>query len=350
MSRLDDLLAVRSRDRDVEFRDTWALGRHLRDIPGIRVFPIGESRDGEPLFGYTAGHGPETVTLTAGCHADEPVGPMTAQALPWLLQEYAPDLLEKYTFRVVPQMNPDGARRNRIWFADPPDFETYVRDAVREAPGDDIEFGFAGDDGARPECRAAMPFLWGAGPVAAHFSLHGMAWAEGAWFLLNPPWAGRAAGLMDALAALCGMRSLPLMEIDRGGEKGFSRVRTGFSTTPNSVAMRAFFLERNDPETAAKFRPSSMEAAMAAGGDPLCMVSELPMFLLDVPASLSDPVLYRFKADLDAARSAGAPDALRRVAESYRLRPLPLGEQIAMQFAMIVLALDARSAINSAGG
>lgn len=344
LSLVRQLATVQIPAHMVAFRDGSALGSHLKRCPDIAVKEIGCSRAGQPLFGYSLGDGPHRVTITAGCHADEPVGPMTAQALADLLAAHAPDLLESCHFRVVPQMNPDGADRNRAWFADPPDFETYLAHAVRELPGDDVEFGFAELPEARPECRAALRYLWADGPVAAHFSLHGMAWAEGAWFLINEGWGDRAGPLMDDLSAHCRAQGLPQMEIDRKGEKGFRRLGKGISTTPTSTAMKAHFLALDDPDMAARFLPSSMEAAASAGGDPLCMVSELPLFLLDVPPSLADPVLYRFQQARDAALAAGSPGAIRDLAREFRLRPLPLAQQVAVQFAMIVLAVRHRLA------
>ena len=324
----------------IAFRDALTARDYLEAQPGLHVSQIGESRAGQPLFGYAAGSGPLLVSITAGCHADEPVGPMTAQALPQLLRAHAPHLLEAFTFRVAPQMNPDGADLNRAWFSACPDFQTYLAHAVRELPGDDVEFGFSEGPEARPECRAAIPYLWHHGPVVAHFSLHGMAWAEGMWFLLNAPWASRADGLMRSLADLCKSEGLPLMELDRKGEKGFSRIGEGFSTTPTSTAMKEHFLGLADPEMAAKFLPSSMEMAMKTGDDPLCMVSELPLFLLDVPPSLEDPVLYRFRDALNAARAEGTPEALAALATTFRLTTMPMASQVALQFAMIVHALD----------
>ena len=344
MKTITQLAAIPIPAEMVPFRDTAALEAHFKHCNGIALTGIGQSRAGQPLFGYTLGDGPHRVTITAGCHADEPIGPMTAQALPDLLAAHAPDLLESCHFRVIPQINPDGADRNRTWFANPPDFERYLAHAVRELPGDDIEFGFADVPEARPECRAALRFLWADGPVAAHFSLHGMAWAEGAWFLINEAWADRVGPLMDDLSALCQAHGLPQMEIDRKGEKGFRRLGKGISATPTSTAMKAHFLALDDADMAARFLPSSMEAAASAGGDPLCMVSELPLFLLDVPASLEDPVLYRFQKARDAALATNSPEAIRDLAREYRLRPLPMAQQVAVQFAMIVLALRHRLA------
>lgn len=322
-----------------EYRDNTALKIHLGADRDIAVEQIGFSRSGQELFGYRMGDGQRAVSITAGCHADEPIGPMTAQILPQLIREHAPELLEHFTFRVAPQMNPDGADANRAWFSSYPDFLTYVAHAVREAPGDDIEFGFSEETSARPECRAAIPFLWHDSPVQAHFSLHGMAWAEGAWYLLNAPWADRSEALIEDLLRLTDIVGMGLHEIDRKGAKGFSRICKGFSTTPSSVAMREFFEQENDPDMAAKFLPSSMEVAMKTGDDPLCMVSELPLFVLNVAPSLEAPVLFQFRDALNEARSQGGTPPLVELIKRFNLSTVPLETMIRMQFAMIVGAL-----------
>ncbi len=340
MSRLESLCRCAIPEEELVYRTTPELARHLQSLADCPTTVLGHSRGGQDLFGYTLGSGPLTVSITAGCHADEPMGPMTAQMLPRLLRTYAPDLLERFTFRVVPQMNPDGADRNRPWFARTPDFLTYLAHAHRELPGDDVEFGFSEGPRARPECRAAIPFLWHQSPVVAHFSLHGMAWAEGAWYLLNAPWASRSEALREQLCAITTAQGMGFHEIDRKGAKGFTRIAEGFATTPSSVAMHAFFEEQKDPAMAAKFLPSSMEVAMATGDDPLCMVSELPLFILNVPPSLEDPVLFRFRDALTAAQVVGDQSALEQLVETFQLAPVPLATQIKLQFAMMVCALD----------
>lgn len=321
----------------VRFRDATALAGWLSSLPGIASSVLGASREGRPVFGYTLGRGPEHISVVAGSHADEPAGPMTAQALPGILAEAFPNVLQRFTFHVLPQINPDGAARNAAWFADPPAFAAYVEQAARELPGDDVEFGFGGPD-PRPECRAAMTFLEAGAPYTAHFSLHGMAYAEGAWFLLCREWAQRGQPLMDRLTGFCARLGFPLHDIDRKGEKGFSRLGPGFSTTPTAPAMRAYFQRQNDAETAAKFQPSSMEYVSSLGGNPLCMVSEAPLFLIQAGASPpDDPVLFRFR---DALREATDADAVRAVAARYQVAPVPFEQQMRLQLAMLLLALQ----------
>ena len=57
------------------------------------------------------------------------------------------------------------------------------------------------------------------------------------------------------------------------------RLAPGFSTRPDSRAMAAHFRAQGDEATAALFRPSSMEAIRALGGDALTLVSEMPLFV-----------------------------------------------------------------------
>ena len=100
---------------------------------------IGESREGRPLHAYSFGKGSSNVSVIAGCHADEPVGPITARLLAHAIDAFSPDLLDACTFHVITDMNPDGARRNRGWFERFPDIHAYVNGTVRERPGDDVE-------------------------------------------------------------------------------------------------------------------------------------------------------------------------------------------------------------------
>ncbi|MBI1317553.1 MAG: peptidase M14 [Candidatus Hydrogenedens sp.] len=342
MSLIERIVAFEVPDAWLSFRDNAALGEHLATL-GCPFEAIGQSRNGQDLFGVTCGTGPHHVSVIAGSHADEPAGPMTAQILPLALERLAPELLERCTFRIVPQMNPDGADRNRAWFADPPAFATYIEHAVREQPGDDIEFGFALDEGARPECRAVLQWLAQEAPYAAHSSLHGMGYAEGAWFLLCREWAERSGELMNQLAEICERLRFPLHEIDRQGDKGFTRLRKGFSTTPTATAMQDFFHAQNDPAMAAKFRPSSMEAIAALGGNPLCMVSEMSLFrITHGTSSLEDPIYWRFRDALAEARASHALDALQA---EYGIEPVPFATQMRVQLAIVILAV--KQAISS---
>lgn len=332
-------------ERLVCFRDSDALLNHLKTLPESSFQEIGRSREGRPLYGVCFGTGAFPVSIIAGSHADEPVGPMTAQALPFILVESFPEFLEYCTFRVVPQMNPDGAERNRECFKSPPDLNSYLRHVVRELPGDDIEFGFAEAAEARPECRAAMAFMRGGLPPLLHASLHGMGYAEGAWFLLCKEWAEAACPLMDAMTSLCSHMGFPLHDIDRKGEKGFTRIRPGFCTTPTAVAMRAHFQAIGDLATASLFQPSSMEFAQSLGGNPLCLVTEVPLFLIHGESTLDDPIYWRFRNAVSEARASGGFESLEY---GFNVQAVPIAFQMKLQLAYLLLGIDL--AVEANGG
>lgn len=256
---------------------------------GIRccIDTIGASREGRRLVGIVLGDGSSHVSITAGAHADEPAGPLAAMQLADWLTNCAEgrDVLRMTTWHICPQVNPDGLARNAPWFAEEPVLIPYARHADREPPGDDVEFNYPGSPIAdapppRPENQAVARFLARGAPFRLHSSLHGMSFADGAWWLIGAGWAERSAPLRAALAQVFARHGLGLHDIDRGGEKGFTRLSPGFSTTPTSVAMREHFLREARPEMARLFLPSSMEFVGSLGGDPLVMVSEIPLFVL----------------------------------------------------------------------
>ena len=328
---------------------------------------IGRSRDGRPLGAWRGGRGPFSVSLIAGCHADEPVGPATLRRLAgWLatLPEHDPAVAE-LRWSIIPHANPDGEAANAVWAtrtlevvdhqgaADHGfDLSAYSAGVVREPPGDDVEFGFprsAGDEAARPENRAIAGFLARGAPYAAHGSLHGMAFAPGPWFLIEAGWANRTAAMRERLRKRVREMGYLLFDPDRGGEKGFGRIDEGFTTRPDSGAMRGHFLDRGDPETAALFRPSSMEHVRSLGGDPLTFVSEMPLFLLPPPGAprdFPDPAtgsegrvaFHRWLVDLLAGRSTAAA---ARAAARHRIRPMPIRDQARLQLEFLDAVLAA---------
>lgn len=312
---------------------------------------IGRSREGRSILGYRFGTGGLAVSAIAGCHADEPVGSEMLERLAAWLAGLDPGhpLLRRSRWLLVPHANPDGRERNRPWAEDripvtdsqgQPDegfrLERYALEAVRELPGDDVEFGFprsAEDRDARPENRAVAGFLASAGPLALHLSFHGMGFGHGPWFLLEPLWVERTRELRAALARRTRELGYRLHEVDRGGEKGFWRIARGFTTRPDSRAMRDYFLSRDDPGAAARFRPSSMEHARSLGGDPLTAVSEMPLFLLPDEGPLADPALPRLER-LETIRAA-LREHRDRAAGRLPVRPMPIRDQMRLQLALL---------------
>ena len=313
---------------------------------------IGETREGRPLAAHLLGHGPLRVSLIAGCHGDEPMGPQWLGGLVRELSREGHPWLSRATFRIVPDANPDAAARNASWWTpgDGADLPAYLVDRVRELPGDDLEFGFPGspmgDDTIRPEAEAIASFLAKGGPVDLHGSLHGLGFAEGPWFLVEPAWESRLEPYRAACLSVVRAEGLRVHDRDRNGEKGFRRISEGFCTRPDSVAMRAHFQALGDHATAALFRPSSMEFARSLGGDPFTFVTEVPLFLHSSvgDGAPSPDLLARWSLELAKARRAGSwRDAARSVRSQAAAQGIaPLGPAIQMRLigAQVSAALD----------
>ena len=323
------------------------------------LHPIGRSRDGREILGGVfggGGHGGLRISLIGGCHADEPVGPAMLRRLSAFLAALPPDdpLRTGATWYLVPHVNPDGEERNRAWSevtlpaaghrgAEDRiyDLPLYLRHVVRERPGDDVEFGFPqGEDDAeaRPENRAVASFLAAGAPFHLHGSFHSIAFATGPWFLIEPAWVERTATMREALRERVQALGYRLFDVDRGGEKGFRRIDEGFSTRPDSVSMRRFFEERGEPETAALFRPSSMEHVRSLGGDPLTFVSEMPLFLRPLEDGETgrpdDPSFRAWRARL-AVLSDG------EVRQEGGARGMPIRDQMRLQLGFLQESLRA---------
>lgn len=317
---------------------------------------LGRSRDGRTLRAFHLEGGPLRVSLLGGCHADEPVGPRLLGHLTAYLSQLpeTDPLLRRYEWWIVPHINPDGAERNRSWQypdADAYELTEYLTGAVRELPGDDIEFGFPRDEDdweCRPENRAVYDWWRTAdGPFALHVSLHGMAFAAGPWFLIEAAWKDRCAELKRRCADKVRDLGYVLHDVERQGEKGFFRLGRGFCTRPDSRYMRLHFEHLGDRETAEKFRPSSMETIRALGGDPLTLVSEMPLFLTPgVGAVLGppDPAAEEWKGRIaewrDRLAHGDPPEQIARAAQSTGLSPMPSRDQMMLQWAFIVAGLE----------
>lgn len=299
--------------------------------------PIGRSREGREILGAVLGSGPRRVSLIGGCHSDEPVGPAMLRRLASHLSSHPDD---RHTWYLVPHVNPDGEARNAVW-SEPGfragvfDLGRYLRNAMREKPGDDIEFGFPD---LRPENRAVADFLAPGAPFTLHGSFHSIAFAPGPWFLIEPAWIDRTRELRDRLRKRVRDLGYGLFDVDRGGEKGFRRIDEGFSTRPDSRSMIAWFEERGDPETASKFRPSSMEYVRSLGGDPFTFVSEMPLFLRPLPEGDTgrpdDPI---FRAWLERVALSGEEPG------DDQVRGMPIRDQMRLQLAFLDEALACSS-------
>ncbi len=148
-----------------------------------------------------------------------------------------------------------------------------------------------------------------------------------------------------------------LHDVERRGEKGFFRIARGFCTRPDSRYMREHFLSLGDTETAARFRPSSMETIRAEGGDPLTLVSEMPLFItpgVGEEIGPPDPAALAWRERLEGWRhrlleaagtaremeAASTAQEIEAEAREAGLRPMPVDDQMRLQWAMIVSGLE----------
>lgn len=338
------------------------LGARFEAIAGTPVeaaaadgVSIGSSRDGREIRGHRFGRGPVRVSLIGGCHADEPVGPRLLRHLVGYLASLPADdpLLAGVEWWIIPHLNPDGEARNASWQtpgADQYELGSYLAGAVRELPGDDVEFAFprdASDHDGRPESRAAYDWWAEAdGPFHVHATLHGMAFAAGPWYLIEPGWAERADGLMRRCESEVEMLGYTLHDVEREGEKGFVRIRRGFTSRPASDRMREHFLALGDADTAALFRPNSMETIRSFGGDPFTAVSEMPLFLIPgVGETLGppDPVAVQWAARIDGWRArladGAAPSAITDESLEAGVEPMPVMDQMRLQWGFVAAGI-----------
>jgi len=323
-------------------RDIELVCDHHPDIASFRE--LGPSEEGAMLYGVVLGTGSTTVSLIAGNHADEPVGPETLRSflINGLAQrEKMAPWLRRFQFVVVPHTNPDGEARNWPWVKQWPDPQAYLRHAVREKPGRDLEYGFPD---MRPENEHVSAFLREHGPFDLHASLHGMSAGEGAMLLINRPWTFRTQALRDDFVAAAAAEGLPMHDHNRKGEKGFFWIEPGFQTTPRGDAMRTFFRAQDDEGMARRFHDSSMEFVASLGGDPLSLVTELPLYLVrDTDNKGHQPErylelrerLFEIRARLE--RGEDVDDLLA----PFDLQPVPLDTAMHLQFRVVELGLRA---------
>jgi len=302
---------------------------------------IGQTEEGRSILGVTIGTGSIQVSLLAGAHADEPVGPDTLRRMiPALLDSYDQyqSLFQRVTFCIIPHVNPDGEERNRSWIDTWPDWKDYTRHVVRELPGRDVEFSYPD---RRMENKAVSSWLESRGTFALHMSLHGMGFSDGAMLLIEKNWAYRTEMLQREFTDAAAESGFTLHDHNRKGEKGFFQIAPGFTTTPEGVAMRTYFLSHGDHETAKLFGDSSMEFVRQLGGDPLSIVTELPLFVVEGPASVGEPTSYlEFRNRLPEIRLAlERKEDLSSIEAQYGLKPVPLETASRLQLTALDLAI-----------
>jgi len=311
----------------------------------IRRIVIGFSEENRPIYGFIAGSGDTKVVLMGGAHSDEPVGPETLRLLVSHFLQHPGDLeslFDTYSFFIIPHINPDGELKNLEWIRSWPDLPSYAMNVFREEPGRDLEFGYPD---MRIENKAVSRFLKKHAPYDLYINFHGMAFAEGVMLLIERHWIDRTRQLQLQFRSVANSMNLPLHDHDRGGEKGFQYIGPGFTTTPEGKAMREHFLEKGDEETASCFHQSSMEFIRSLGNDPLCLVTELPLFLIrskkDIKSRPGVPAHYlAFKEKLPEIRMrADRGNVPEEILEEFDFKIIDPVTQARIQLQVIKAAL-----------
>jgi len=341
--------------------DMWLYSRFLMELkkrlPDPSTHKIGSSEAGVPILGFTFGKGDIITSLIAGAHADEPVGPNTLYRLILEIMghpERFQELFGRFRLMIIPHVNPDGDAANASWITRWPELTPFLAGMKREPPGRDVEFGYPA---MRPENRAAVGFWEREAPVHLHFSLHGMQFSEGYLLLINDEWEERTRGWRRNFDRMMRDEGLRPHDHDRGGEKGFNYMGPGFTSTPKGTAMREFFLDKGDPETAALFHSSSMEYHIGRNREALCMVTEFPLFLVETSTQNGMPENYlalkeewekrkkkreglKKKAEKRDSDPDSDPEAAKRLVSRFGIRPIPLGKAMRLQWTTIRKAMD----------
>jgi hypothetical protein len=334
----------------------WQIIKSKINIPASNKQTIGYSRQQRPLFAYLFGSGNQQVSLMAGAHADEPTGPRLLNHLVNFLTSLSAShpLLQNYTWYIIPHINPDGENKNLRWYSyqdEVYDLANYLQYVIREKPGDDIEWGFPNQENnaLRPENEAAYNF-WQQNKdgFQLHASLHSMGKSYGPWFLIDEQFLSQS----DYIQQVCKEETIKagyqLFDIDRKGEKGFSRIAPGFATKPQSKAMKLFFLQKNQPEMAEKFHASSMEAIKSIGGNPLTIVSEMPLFVLpknDQDISWPNGGLDKWNNKLkewgeELKNKQITPEQVKQWAQKDGIKPMRVVDQMYLQWIFICASLE----------
>ncbi|MGM0737865.1 MAG: M14 family zinc carboxypeptidase [Bacteroidota bacterium] len=335
------LKGLEERQPSASTRDTSSRSNSSRIASSLPASSriIGTSEAGRPIYGFVFGDGAVTVSLVAGAHADEPVGPNTLYRLVFEMLD-APGrfeaLFSRFRFLIVPHINPDGDAANAGWITRWPDPEPFLTGMQREKPGRDIEFGYPG---MRPENRAAVRFWERETAPDLHFSLHGMQFSEGFLLLVNDEWEDGSRSWREKFKAAMREEGLPPHDHDRKGEKGFNYMGPGFTSTPKGKAMREHFLALGDPETAGRFHLSSMEFQLGRNERALCMVTEFPLYMIKPSCCNGVPEHYlQLKQEWASLKEDKLE--IEHLVSRFGVRPLSLGKAMRLQRQTIRRAMD----------
>ncbi|CAF1643286.1 unnamed protein product [Adineta ricciae] len=121
------------------FNHSHATAMNHTDL--VRYQIIGYSRNGEAISMLTISNGSKSLLLYACPHPNEPIGSLLIDFLLNNLFNYS-KLLTKYTWHLIPCIDPDGTRLNEGWFNGPFTIRNYARYFYRPRTEEQVEWTF----------------------------------------------------------------------------------------------------------------------------------------------------------------------------------------------------------------
>ncbi|CAF4219910.1 unnamed protein product, partial [Adineta steineri] len=107
----------------------------------VQYRDIGHSQNGETITMVTIGNGAKSLLLYACPHPNEPIGTLLIDFLLNALFDHS-ELLSKYTWHLIPCVDPDGTRLNEGWFTGPFTISNYARYFYRPRLEEQVEWTF----------------------------------------------------------------------------------------------------------------------------------------------------------------------------------------------------------------
>lgn len=312
--------------------------------PPVHFETIGFSEQKEPITGIIIGNGPSKISLLAGSHADEPVGPETLHVFIESVLSHPTqfkEILEQFTFFIIPHINPDGENKNWKWITLFPDLHALIKHRYRELPGRDIEFGYPD---MRPENYAASSWWKKHAPFDMHINLHGMSFSEGALLLIDRHSVNQTSDIRDEFQKYITSTGFGFHDHDRNGEKGFRKITKGISTTPESDKMKELFLKNGDQATASEFKKNSMEFLREFNKSLVSIVTEFPLYKLPSTAEESPGIPKNYitwqKLNPKLQHLIATGKATDGLISKVQFQHVPLKQNIMMQLKVIQLGLQ----------
>jgi len=240
-----------------EFLTVAEIDRELKKIvPKENIFLLGRSKNGRRIFGAKIGSGKKNALVYGFIHSNEAVGAITALELIMEVMSRA-DLQNKYTWHIIPCVDPDGARLNEGWFKGKLTIKKYFKNFFRPAMGHQVEWTFPFEhknfyfNRPVPETRLLMKLIDKTKPAFV-CPLHN-AGIGGAFFLITrqmPP------AYYRRVLAVCRRLNIPVALAESGGEylreikypfsylRGVRAISNNFKTT--SAGKKAIFYYGDD--------------------------------------------------------------------------------------------------------